>query len=195
MRTKKDELTKYELEFLLLILEGHPQVEAYKLSSYKSDKMSDEIIARKASEIFNKERVQKRYNELREKVIVKAEEKSIATVTKMLEEYMSIVNDDISNYVRWRTEKTIIGRDEETGDPITDYALIFDFKDSETIDTKNIQEISRGKDGQFKFKLYSRKDAMDKVAQHLMMFKEKVEVDLDTEIKVVLEGDAAEWSK
>jgi phage terminase small subunit len=195
VRTKKDELTKYELEFLLLILEGHPQVEAYKLSSYKSDKMSDEIIARKASEIFNKERVQKRYNELREKVIVKAEEKSIATVTKMLEEYMSIVNDDISNYVRWRTEKTIIGRDEETGDPITDYALIFDFKDSETIDTKNIQEISRGKDGQFKFKLYSRKDAMDKVAQHLMMFKEKVEVDLDTEIKVVLEGDAAEWSK
>ena len=49
-------------------------------------------------------------------------------------------------------------------------------KDSDDINTKNISEISIGKDGQFKFKLYERDNALIQLGKHLGMFKDKVEV-------------------
>ena len=50
-----------------------------------------------------------------------------------------------------------------------------DIKDSSTIDTKNISEVSVGKDGQFKFKMYCRDTALYKLAEILGLSEQKEE--------------------
>ena len=83
--------------------------------------------------------------------------------------------DDIKNYLSFRTEKVFVGYDEDHK-PIYDYRTIVDMKDSDTIDTRNIQEVSVGSKGEFKFKLYSKTDALTTLGKHLGMFTDKSEV-------------------
>lgn len=93
----------------------------------------------------------------------------------VVKEFASIANDDIKNYLSFRTEKVFVGYDSD-GLPVQDYRTIINMKDSDDINTKNISEISIGKDGQFKFKLYERDNALIQLGKHLGMFKDKVEV-------------------
>jgi phage terminase small subunit len=85
------------------------------------------------------------------------------TADKVLQEFWSIAQDDIKNYLSFYTG--------EGG------AIKVELKDSEEIDTKNIGEISLGKDGQFKFKRYCRDNALLQVGRHLGMFKDRLDVD------------------
>ena len=103
------------------------------------------------------------------------------TADKVLNEIASIAYDDISNYL-----------DFESGDL---GEIKVKIKDSKTIDTKNISEISIGKDGQFKFKLYCRDTALTQLGKHLKLFTEKIEETSDQTITIKLEGQAEEWSK
>lgn len=96
------------------------------------------------------------------------------TVDKVLQELWSIAQDDIKNYLEFRTENTVVGYD-CLDNPLCEYKTIVDLKDSRKIDTKNISEISIGKDGQFKFKLYCRDAALVQVGKHLGMFVDKTE--------------------
>ncbi len=93
-------------------------------------------------------------------------------------ELAHIANDDIKNYLSFRTEKIVAGHDKETGEPIIEYQTILEMKDSDTIDTRNIQEISIGTKGEFKFKLYSKSDALVNLGKHVGMFTEKSEVNM-----------------
>ena len=104
------------------------------------------------------------------------ERRTEITVDNVLREFWSIAKDDIKNYMDFRTEKQVVDRDPETGEPIIEYRTIVDIKDSRTIDTKNIAEVSVGKDGQFKFKLYCRDNALVQVGKHLGMFTDKTEI-------------------
>ena len=96
------------------------------------------------------------------------------TADHVLKEIASIADDDISNYLDFRTEKVQVGV--EDNKPIYEYKTIADLKDSRTINTKNISEISIGKDGQFKFKLYCRDEALVNLGKHLKLFTEKLEI-------------------
>jgi phage terminase small subunit len=102
----------------------------------------------------------------------------------VLAEIASIANDDISNYLDFRTEKVFVGYDAE-GKPVSDYKTIADLKDSKTINTKNISEISIGKDGQFKFKLYCRDEALVNLGKHLKLFTEKIEHSGETGVRII----------
>ena len=96
------------------------------------------------------------------------------TADRVLKEIASIADDDISNYLDFRTEKVQVGIEDNI--PIYEYKTIADLKDSRTINTKNISEISIGKDGQFKFKLYCRDEALVNLGKHLKLFTEKLEI-------------------
>ena len=98
------------------------------------------------------------------------------TADAVLQELWSIAKDDLKNYLDFRTEKQVVERDPENGEPIIEYRTIVDIKDSRTIDTKNIAEVSVGKDGQFKFKLYCRDNALVQVGKHFGMFTDKTEI-------------------
>ena len=90
------------------------------------------------------------------------EKRTEITQDMVLKEFAHIAFDDIKNYLNFYTDtegnvRTIV-------------------KDSTTVDTRSIQEVSQGKDGQFKFKMYCKDNALLQIGKHLGMFADKVEM-------------------
>ena len=98
------------------------------------------------------------------------------TQDRVLKELAHIAFDDIKNYLSFYTD--------------TEGNVRTVVKDSTTIDTRAIQEVSQGKDGQFKFKMYCKDNALLQVGKHLGMFKEQIEHSGETTVnnKVDLTG-------
>ncbi|NFC91457.1 terminase small subunit [Clostridium botulinum] len=138
---------------------------AYK--SIKKDETANAAASRMLRNVKVKEYIDKRTKDREKRTEIKQDD--------VVKEFASIANDDIKNYLSFRTEKVFVGYDSD-GLPVQDYRTIVNMKDSDDIDTKNISEISIGKDGQFKFKLYERDNALIQLGKHLGMFKDKVEV-------------------
>lgn len=111
------------------------------------------------------------------------------TADKVLKELWHIATDDIRNYLSFKTDKAFVGYDSE-GKPVSDYKTIVELQDSNNIDTRSISEISVGKDGQFRFKMYCKDNALVQVGKHLGMFKDKLEI--SGAIPVVLKDDVEE---
>lgn len=129
---------------------------AYK-AAYKSCK-KEETAAVNGNRLLRNAKV-KEYIDKRMK---DREKRTEITQDKVLQELASIAFDDIKNYLWFYTD--------DNGD------IQVRVKNSDDIDTKNISEISIGKDGQFKFKLYCKDNALIQLGKHLGMFKDKVEV-------------------
>lgn len=95
-------------------------------------------------------------------LINKRSERTEITADMVLKELWSIANEDIKNFLSFKQD-TVSG------------AIKVEVKDSDTLDTRNISEVSLGKDGQFKFKLYCRDAALVNVGRHLGMFTDKID--------------------
>lgn len=105
-------------------------------------------------------------------------ERTGITADMVLQELAHIAFDDIKNYLSYRTEKTVAGTDEVTGKPIYDYRQIIEVKDSDTIDTRNISEVSINAKGVFTFKQYCKDTALINLGKHLGMFTDRKEIEL-----------------
>lgn len=156
-------LTVKQEKFVQELIKGKSQREAYK-AAYNAKNMADNTIDVKASQLLKKDKVRARYEQLRGKVIKRTEEKAIITAEEIIKEITSIAKDDISNYLDFRTEKVFVGYDKDSK-PVSDYRPIVDMKDSRTIDTKNVSQVSLGANGSFKFKMYCRDTALYKLAE------------------------------
>ena len=108
--------------------------------------------------------IEKKREQLQKKIEV--------TPEKVIEELAHMAFDDIKNYLAFRTEKTKVAEG-DGGESIIGYDTIVELKDSDKIDTRNISEVTKGRDGQFKFKLYSKENALMQLAKHLGLFDEK----------------------
>ncbi|SHI90513.1 phage terminase small subunit [Clostridium amylolyticum] len=154
---------------------------AYKVA-YPSCKKEETINAAASRMLRNvkvKDYIDKRMKDREKRTEIKQDD--------VIREIASIANDDIKNYLSFKTEKVFVGYD-VNGLPVQDYRTIVNMKDSDEIDTKNISEISIGKDGQFKFKLYCRDNALIQLGKHLGMFKDKVEVTGNMKVNNPYEG-------
>lgn len=156
-------LTQKQEKFVQELIKGKSQREAYRIAYPSSKKWKDNVVDVKASELLKNGKVSVRYNELRGKVIKRAEEKAIITAEEIIKEIASIAKDDIGNYLDFSMQNVVVGFNDDG--PIREDRIVVDIKDSKDIDTKNISEISLGKDGQFKFKLYQKDTALYKLAE------------------------------
>lgn len=183
-----EKLTQRREKYIRELIKGKSQREAYK-AAFLCGKQSDKTIDEKACRLLKIPAVRARYDELRGKVERKAEEQAVMSAVEVLREIESIAKGDISDYLSFRTEKTVVTYDKETGEPIIGYAPVVDLKDSRDVDTKNIQEVSLGANGSFKFKMYSREAALYKLldlygtkavdAARLQLMRERLEMDKD----------------
>lgn len=103
------------------------------------------------------------------------EKRTEVTQDRVLKELAKIGFADIKDYLEYKTKKTVVEYDSETEEPIIDYQQIINVIDSKDVDTSVIQEVSIGKDGTFKFKLYDKQKALVDIGKHLGMFVDKVE--------------------
>lgn len=167
-----EKLTAKEEKFVRgLAIEGLSQRKAYR-AAYKASKMKDASVDVKACNLFAQDKIKLRFNEIRDRFIEEAEEEGIIDAKKVLRHVASIAFDDISNYLDFRTEKRIIELDKNF-EPVFGYGRITELKDSRDINTQNVSEISVGKDGQFKMKLYERDKALYKLMDHLGVARPK----------------------
>jgi len=183
-----EKLTKKQEKFIAELLRGKSQHDAYK-AAYDTSRMKDSSIDVNASKLAKNAKVALRLEQLRTKVEKRAEEATVMSAVEVLREIEKIAKGDISDYLSFRTAMTLIGHDKETGEPIVDYAPVIDLKDSRTVDTKNVQEVSLGANGSFKFKMYSREAALYKLLDlygvkaveeaKLKLMRERLDLDKD----------------
>ena len=155
-------LTLKQEKFVQELIKGKSQREAYKIA-YNAKNMKDTTIDSHACRLLKNDKVKARYDELRGKVVKRAEEKAIITAEEVLRGIADIAKDDIKNYLSFRTERVVVGYTDE-GEPISEYRTIVDMKDSKDIDTSNISEVSIDSKGTFKFKRYDKDKALYKLA-------------------------------
>lgn len=123
-----------------------------------------QIGAENLSKPYIKAEIDKRLKQLTEQCGVTAE--------KVIRELSHIAFDDIKNYLRFYP------------DPITK-EIKMEIKDSDTIDTRSVSEVTIGKDGQFKFKLYCKDNALVQLGKNLGLFEEKVKLNGNVGVQIV----------
>ncbi len=155
-------LTPKQEKYVQELIKGKSQRQAYK-AAYNAKNMSDKTIDVKASQLLKRDKVRIRYEELRNKVIERTENKAVITAEEIIKEITDIAKDDMKNYLDFGMGTVVVGFNDDG--PIYEDRIIVNMKESTDIDTKNISEISLGKDGQFKFKLYCRDKALYKLAE------------------------------
>jgi len=163
-------LTVKQEKFAQNLFTGMSQREAYK-AAYDAENMTDKSIDEKACELAANVKITERIGQLTEELRLR----NTITVEKVLTELSKIGFADIKQYLEYKTAKTVVDYDKETGDPVIDYKQIVDVVDSSEVDGSVIQEISISKDGTFKFKLHDKMAALEKMAKYLGMFTEKIE--------------------
>lgn len=154
---------------------------AYK-AAYPSCKKEETINAAASRMLRNvkvKEHIDKRMKD--------REKRTEVTQDKVLKELAKIGFADIKDYLEYKTAKTVVEHD-ENGEPVIDYQQIVNVIDSKEVDTSVIQEVSIGKDGTFKFKLYDKQKALVDIGKHLGMFTDKVEVKGNLNVNNPFEG-------
>lgn len=105
------------------------------------------------------------------------EKRTKITQDRVLQELAKIGFADIKDFLRFGTEKTLVGYDEEDGDmvPVYDYKQVIEVKPSEQVDGTLISEVSISAKGVFSFKMHDKMKALDMMGKHLGMFKDRIE--------------------
>jgi phage terminase small subunit len=166
----KRKLTENQKRFVDEYLIDLNATRAYK-AAYKNVK-KDETAAVNGSRLLRNAKVKKYLDER----MKEREKRTEITQDMVLKELAKIGFEDIKDYLEYRTVKMVVEYDPETEEPIIDYRQIIDVIDSKDVDTSVIQEVSIGKDGTFKFKLYDKQKALVDIGKHLGMFTDKMEV-------------------
>lgn len=105
------------------------------------------------------------------------EKRTKITQDRVLQELAKIGFADIKDFLRFGTEKTLVGYDEEDGEmvPVYDYKQVVEVKPSEQVDGTLISEVSISAKGVFSFKMHDKMKALDMMGKHLGMFKDRIE--------------------
>lgn len=163
-----NELTRNQRLFCDEYLIDLNATRAYK-AAYKNV-TKDETAAAAGARLLRNVKVEN-YIEQRMK---EREKRTEITQDKVLKELARIGFADLSNFLEYKTAKSVVEYDED-GEPIIDYRTIIDVVDSKEVDTSVVQEVSISRDGTFKFKLYDKQKALELIGKHLGMFTDKIE--------------------
>ena len=174
-------LTEKQEKFVQELVKGKSQREAYKEAYEKSRLWKDTAVDTQASILFKNSKVLERYNELMDRLVKESEDECIVTAKEVLRELKRIGFADIKDYLSYKTAKTVVDRDPQTGEPVIDYQQIIDVLDSDQVDGRVIQEVSI-KRGTFTFKMYDKMAALDKLGKTLGMFTDKIETSGETTV-------------
>lgn len=160
-----EDLTKNQRMFCNEYLIDLNATRAYKAAYQNVTK--DETAAAASSRLLRNVKI-KAYIDKRMK---EREIRTGITQDRVLSELGKIGFADISDYLEYRTEQTIV--EYIDGKPVFDYKLVVEMKDSTKVDTSAIQELTVSKDGTFKFKLYDKQKSLEDIIKHLGMFESK----------------------
>lgn len=108
-----------------------------------------------ASRLLKNVKIQERIEELKQAAMNRIQKDQYLALDLIIK----AATDDIGEYLRFYQD--------EHGN------IKVDIKDSDTIDTSNIQEVKIGKDGQFSFKLANKDKAREELARYVKLFNDE----------------------
>ena len=191
-----DKLTVKQEKYVQGLFAGLSQREAYREAFPSSLNWKEETVDARACELAKNSKVVVRLAELTNEL----KQRNMVTVEKTLAEYAKLGFSDITDYLQVVTERILVGRDKETGEPISDISQFVLMKDTKDIPPEKlaaISEVKQHKDGSISFKLHDKRGALDSIAKHLGMFVEKKEITGKDggPITVNFEGELEKWSR
>ena len=92
------QLTAKQEKFVLAVVEGMTQADAYR-HAYNASNMTDKTIIEKASKLMAQDNIRARYNELTDKIKTRLEEDCIVTVEEVVKELKKIGFADIKDFL------------------------------------------------------------------------------------------------
>lgn len=130
----------------------------------------------------------------------KRERRTEITADRVLRELAKIGFSEMTDFLEIETARVLVGRDPETGEPISEIRQLVLMKDTESTPKEKlaaIAEVKQARDGSISFRLHDKKGALDSIAKHLGMFVEKREVTGagGGPITVKFEGELEKWSR
>jgi len=167
-------LTIKQEKFVQGLFAGLSQREAYK-EAYDTSRMTDKSVDEKACVLAGNVKVKSRKAELTEEV----KQRNMVTVERTIAEYAKLGYSEVTDYLEVVTERILVDRDPETGEPISEirqFVLLKNTADIPKDKLAAISEIKQAKDGSISFKLHDKKGALDSIGKHLGMFIEKHEI-------------------
>lgn len=114
-----------------------------------------------ASKLLTNPNIKQRIEELKQKAMERIKKDQYLA----LDLIVKAATDDVGNYLHYYHDKN-------------GYIKV-DMKDSDTIDTSNIQEVKIGKDGQFSFKLVDKAKAREELARYTNLYDKEGESEGD----------------
>ena len=170
-------LTDNQEKYVEELIKGKSQREAFRIAYPKSVHWKDNVVDVRACELFKQSKIKVRYDEIHDRIVKEAEDECVVSAKEVLRELKKVAFADMKDFLSYKTCKTKVGNDKESGEPIIDYATVIDLIDSEKIDGKLIKEVSINSNGTFSFKLQDKMAALDKLGKYLGLFADKVEID------------------
>lgn len=167
------QLTHKQEKFILAVVEGMTQADAYR-HAYNAGNMTDKTIIEKASKLMAQDNIRARYDEMMDKVKARLEEDCIVTVEEVVKELKKIGFADIKDFLSFGMEEVVVGYDED-GNEIKASRQQINIKNSDEVDGTLIGEVSISSKGVFSFKMHDKLSALEKIGKHLKMFTDKVE--------------------
>ena len=175
-------LTHKQEKFVLAVVEGMTQADAYR-HAYNAENMLDNTIINKASKLMSRDDIRARHDELMDKVRTTSENKSIITVQRVLKEISDLLETDITD-IADIVVKDIVVKDEngdvvldEDGKPLLEAEQHIRIKNTDEMSKaalKSISEIGYNRYGLY-IKRYDKQKTIEMAARHLGMFTDKVE--------------------
>jgi phage terminase small subunit len=140
---------------------------------------SEKTAQEQASRLLSNVKVQ---NEI-QKQMDKRSARTEITADKVLNKLYDIANSDIKDFLQWKTEKTVVDRDED-GTPITDYHTFITLNDMDKVDGRLITKMKMGRNG-IEFERQDPLKALELLGKHLKLFTDKVEMDAKGDVQVM----------
>ena len=125
-----------------------------------SQKTAEATAARLLRNVKVAEYIQRRQKNMQAKTEI--------TQERVITELAKIGFANLTDFLDYETVQRVI--DYKNGEPVIDWAMMVNAKDSSEVDGSAIQEVSISRDGTFKFKLYSKLDALEKIGRLLGLY-------------------------
>jgi len=169
-------LSKSEERFVEELILGKSQRESYK-NAFNCKNFKDKTVDEKASRLFNTDKIQARYKQLKNKILQEAEKGTIMEGKEILQELTSIARSSLADVLEVK---------------VTNHGVKVGVK--EDFDLKNVKEFYLDAQGNIRVKMHDPVKAMDKLA-NLQNVKEEHEAEnrrKANEIQVVMKIDEEE---
>jgi len=174
----KDTVTVQQDKFIRELIKGKSQRKAYQKAYPASKKWLDKTVDERASKLFKSDKVNTRYNILKERVIKAAENDCIITAKQVLQELTNVALANGSDFAEIEEIKYEIEGKDGTGTGKYNTYKAVTVKSTDEVPQNRLSAIAGIEQTNFGIRVrqHNKLRALELLGKHLNIFTEKIEI-------------------